>query len=54
MLPIAQHRRAVDEDVLHPHRILVRFLKSSAVGDGLGIEHHHIGEVIRLQPAAVM
>ena len=53
MLPIAQHRRAVNEDVLHPHRILVRFFKGGSIGDGLGIEHHHIGEKIFLQPSAL-
>ena len=53
MLAVAQHLDAVDEDVAHADRILVRLGEGRAVGDRRRIEDGEIGEIAGAQRAAV-
>ena len=49
MLAISQHVLAIDEDVHHAGRVLVRFDESRVVLNLLGIENNHVGEEAWLQ-----
>src|SRR5438445_13513123 len=40
---------AVDEQVCHARRILVRIVERRRVAERLRVEHHHVGKTARLQ-----
>ena len=44
MFAILQYLGAVDEDVFHTNRILMRVLKSRAVTNRLWVKYNHVGE----------
>src|SRR5258706_72798 len=50
---VAQHLRAVHEDVLHPSGILLWAIERGMVLNFRGIEHHYIGEIARLERASL-
>src|SRR5262245_39061946 len=54
VLAVLQHLHAVDEDVTHAHRVLVRVLVRRPVGDGLRVKDDDIGEITFAQQAAVI
>src|ERR1044071_6510205 len=54
MLSVLEDLRAVDEDVLHADRELLRLCEGRPITDRLRIEDHHVGEHTALQEAAVV
>src|SRR5438309_80636 len=54
VLAVLDHVHAVDENVLHAGRILVRLRVSSVVDDGFRIEDDHVGKIAFAQPAAAL
>ena len=48
-----QHLNAVDEHVAHSGGILGRLSESSVIGDGEGVEQHHVGCHAGCQPPAI-
>ena len=52
VLALAQHRHAIDKNMLHPRRILMRLGKSGVVLDRLRIKYHNISEMAGQQTAA--
>ena len=53
VLAVLEHLHAVDEDVVHPHSILVRLLEGRAVGNLRRIEDDDVGEHAFAEEAAV-
>ena len=54
MLAVFQNLHAVDENVLHPNRVLVRFLESRPVRNCRGVKDNHVGEHPVLNETAVV
>ena len=54
MFAVFQDLLAVDEDILHPDRVLMRFFEGGAVADPRRIKYHDIGEHPFLEPAAMI
>ena len=48
-----ERETAVDQNLRHAGRVLVRLLEGRVVLDGLRVEDHDVGEVARLEQAAV-
>jgi len=54
MLAVFQNLHAVDENVLHPNRVLVRFLEGCPVRNYGGVKDNHVGENPILNETAVV
>src|SRR5579862_7161244 len=52
-IAFVDHRDAIDENFLDPHRYLMRLLIGRPVGHRRRIEHHYIGEHAFFQHAAI-
>ena len=54
MLAVDDYRHAIDEDMLDAHRVLMGFIKSSAVGDRGGVKDDDIGKHSRRDRATMI
>ncbi len=54
MLAVFENLHAVDENVLHPNRVLVRFLEGCPVRNYRGVKDNHVGEHPVLNETAVV
>src|SRR5947207_1992812 len=54
MLAVFQNLHAIDENVLHPNRVLVRFLEGCPVRNYRRVKDNHIGEHPVLNETAVV
>ena len=54
MLALFQNLHAIDENVLHPNRVLVRFLEGCPVRNYRGVKDNHVGEHPVLNETAVV
>ena len=54
MLAVLEYLRAVDKYVLHADRELMRVFEGGAISNRFRIEHDDIGEISRLQKAAMI
>ena len=54
VLAILQDLHAVDENVFHPDRVLMRLLESRAIGNRRRIEHNDIGKHSFLEKTAMI
>jgi len=51
MFTVFEHLGAVDKDMLHPRRVLVRFFKRRMVDDHLRIENDNVSVVSLFEPS---
>src|ERR1043166_7762210 len=54
MLAVFDDLHAIDENVLHPNGVLMRFFKGGMIGDRRRIEHDDVGEHSLLHKSTVI